>query len=644
MNTNSADTRWGSLAFVLVGALLGLGRIPAWGFVEHGAFFAGFFDAAQVFGIGVCLAAAREVSQTFSKLPPLGLTAAGSFVAIALGALFLQDDLDSFSRRQTQLPQVLVLWGSIAAFSQSVVLAAFVGKRLDRPKLRWVALGGAWLVMTMNGVVLQNDYRGIHLFLSLSSLVLCGAAFESARGRPAGLHLVPVLLAGSGFVVASGFIPVPARVSAALYNSTGAAFTPFFSWQDRSPKNAASRFATLHPEWFRSRAQHPPIPATFAGRLGPEPLVVLITVDALRTDVVLSRKYDELLPTLAKLRSEGVVFTQARAPGTLTKTSLSSLFMGKYFSQQYWTPMKRFNNAMTVHADKSVRFTEYLSNAGVHTANFRAVSWLRNRVVMRGFDYEKHIQYPKEKSYYTPSPPVFRALMPHLRKRSKKTSGAFIYAHLADPHAPYDQGRVKKGPAFDRYLSEVALVDSQLARLVRVLENLGSKRSVLLIVSADHGEAFGEHNSTTHGTTLYDEVLRVPMIFWRPDGDPRVVDEPVSLIDLGPTILDVFGQSTPGSFMGQSLAPFLFGEDVHLTRPIVAETRLMQTLVTPEHLKVIVDTRTNRIELYDLERDPEETLNLADDLDLLKEPLGTLKSFFDAHTLTRDGYRPPYVR
>jgi arylsulfatase A-like enzyme len=263
---------------------------------------------------------------------------------------------------------------------------------------------------------------------------------------------------------------------------------------------------------------------------------------------------------------------------------------------------------------------------------------------MRGFKQDTYIEYDRKKSYYTPSPPVFAKLLPRVKKNLKSGKSAFVFSHLADPHAPYDQGKVKKGPAFGRYLSEVELVDSQLSRLLEVLDDSAKKDSILLIVSADHGEAFGEHNSQTHGTTMYDESLHVPLIFWRPSGQPRTVDDLVSLVDLGPTILDLFGVKTPGHYMGQSLAPYLAGNSPELTRPVVAETRLMRAMVTPERIKLIVDTRSGRTELYDLAKDPGETKNLADDESLLGAPAKAMDAFFEVHTLTKDGYAPPFVK
>lgn len=648
--TTDPTKHWGALAFVPAGLVLALARVLAWAFVEGGPVAAGFFDAGQVLAMSlvcsVLLHLGEQLRSAPSWLPWCGL----SCLAFCLGAFVLPDDFDSFSRGQAILPQGFVLWGSVFLASQSLVLAALLGRWLNRPLWRSVALLACATTATANGLLLKNDYRGIHLFVAGSGLIVAGAAYYGAR-RNLPRYTFPLVAVCTVGAALSAFIPPSGELSQALYNSTGAAFHPLFSGWSAGAKSplltqrpGSLEAPLLAQEWLKDRKGAPAIPSTHGALLGKSPLVVLITVDALRADVVESGNYDQDLPTLARLRDEGILFTQARATGTLTKTSISGLFLGNHFSQQFWSPMKRFNNAMSVHADPSVRFTELLAARGAATANFRSVSWLRNRVVMRGFQHDEHIQYPKEKSYYTPSPPVFRRLLPHVKKSLKRRKPAFIYSHLADPHAPYDQGKVKRGSAFDRYLSEVALVDSQLTKLVKILENSPHRDSVLLIISADHGEAFGEHNSQTHGTTLYDEVLRVPLIFWRPQGTSRTIETPVSLLDLGPTVMDLFGVETPSAAMGQSLAGCLLGEEPILTRPIFAETRLMRTFVTSDLMKLIMDTRSPRVELYDLKKDPGETKNLSKNDHRVLPLLSTMNEFFSVHTLRRDGYTPPFVR
>src|SRR5690606_29555281 len=112
---------------------------------------------------------------------------------------------------------------------------------------------------------------------------------------------------------------------------------------------------------------------------------------------------------------------------------------------------------------------------------------------------------------------------------------------------------------------------------------------------------------------VYEEQVRVPMIVVGPGVAPRTIDEPVSLIDVGPTVLDLFGEATPGHVMGQSLVPLLAGRDVELSRPIVVDAgRRKQALIGRDGWKVIRNIRQRTTEAYDLGADPGELTNLVD--------------------------------
>jgi arylsulfatase A-like enzyme len=250
----------------------------------------------------------------------------------------------------------------------------------------------------------------------------------------------------------------------------------------------------------------------------------------------------------------------------------------------------------------------------------------------------------KRRHYYTPAQDIFAALLPRIEHIGPKP--AFVWTHLSDPHAPYDLAG-KNGSDFERYLGEVALVDRKLGELFEVLDQTGLADRTLVIISADHGEAFGEHRSRTHGTTVYDEGLRVPLFLVPPKtwhGTPRRIEQLASTLDIAPTVLDVFGLPTPGYMMGQSLVPFLRDQNPTLERPIAAEARQFRTLITPDRWKIIVDLQKNRSELYDLKNDPAEKHNLAGNADALREPRAILDAFFAAHELKRKGYKRLIVR
>lgn len=608
------------------------------------------FGTAHLLGLGLVAAllalgavrAARRFGHAVpgSRRARLVWLALAFLGTVALGSWLLPRDLTNFSQRQTAVPPQLALACGVLLISAAVPAALTAGCALRNRPGRIVAGASLGIVAVGNHVLLPNDYFVIHLFLALTALALAASAWTGARPRFDGRRLRRpvggVALAGA----ACGVVFVPsAQASTALASATGAVASPWVAevrnWFGSG--DAPNEEATSRGPWFASRARMPDVPPSSPSLLGAAPVVLLITVDALRADVIASGKYDDRLPHFAELRRRGVWFSNARASGSLTKMSIAGLMFGTHFIQQHWV---NAGSDYTPAHDPTERFPERLKKAGVRTINFRAVRWLRNKNVLEGFEEETLIRDTKGKQRYAPSPLVFEKLLPRVAAIGPEPT--FLYTHLADPHAPYDLGK-SKGSQFERYLAEVALVDEQLGRLLETIERAGLTERTALIVSADHGEAFGEHKSRTHGTTVYDEVLRVPLLVHLPKVPPRRVDSLVSLVDLGPTVLDLFGQATPGYAMGQSLVPFLRGESPQLERPIFAETRRMQVWITPEHGKLIFHARTGRTEFYDLKVDPLEKQNLAASPEAARA-LGDLKAFVAAHQLRKPGYEPPYFR
>ena len=220
----------------------------------------------------------------------------------------------------------------------------------------------------------------------------------------------------------------------------------------------------------------------------------------------------------------------------------------------------------------------------------------------------------------------------------------FYWVHYLDSHDPFHAGG-RRGKKFSRYLKALKVIDGYLGEVRAAIGRLGLGERTLLFLMSDHGEAFGEHESYFHGSSLYDELVRVPLLAQGPGVVPREVGVPVSLVDLGPTVLDWFGVPTPASFMGESLVPFLLGGSRTFSRPIVAETRLKQSMLFEDGRKVIRDLRRQTLELYDLGADPGELSNLSDDIDPdQEEHVLLLRSFFQIHTYRENGYRVPYVK
>jgi choline-sulfatase len=114
----------------------------------------------------------------------------------------------------------------------------------------------------------------------------------------------------------------------------------------------------------------------------------------------------------------------------------------------------------------------------------------------------------------------------------------------------------------DLYDGEVAAADAEIGILFRRLERSGFLRDAIVVVTADHGEEFGEHDLYTHGHSLYQDAIRVPLIVVGPDVPRgRIVERNVSLVDLAPTLLELAGLSAEPRFEGRSLVEFLQSRD-----------------------------------------------------------------------------------
>ncbi|MCC6556199.1 MAG: sulfatase [Polyangiaceae bacterium] len=572
-----------------------------------------------------------------------GVTAA----AYALAFPVLGDDLLDLSARigeDRDLSPALVRAGLVLAVATGIPAVAGIGRLCARPWLRWLAVLAALGLAGWNHALLTTDYPGAHLYLAWAAAVLGGAALATL---PVAAPCAPgpalrAALAAAALLGAWSVLDRPRdTVLLAMLEERGSTLAPFLARARATlaPAPEVQVPADLAP-WFADRSGAPEVPPTPASRPG-APIVILYMIDSLRADVIESGKYDRDLPEFARLQREGVHFTTARSPGTGTSFTLSALFMGKYYSEQYWT-LKPGTDSVYPWSDGSLRFTDVLTRHGV-----RAVALVSRKFMLeeygiaRGFDENEFIPPPGGRGRSPTGRQLGAASIMKLGKHGRE-GPLFLWIHNMDAHAPFNMAGTH-GTLQERYVREVAIVDREIGILRERIRQWGWADRTTLIVSSDHGEGFFEHGTSGHSMSLYEELLRIPLLVVGPGVRPRAIDTPVSLIDAGPTILDLFGLPTPGSFLGQSLVPVLRGEDAKLTRPICAETRLKQSIVLPDGLKIIRDLRRGTREIYDLAQDPGELRNLVDEPGADREAqMGLLAAFFDAHTLKRPGYEPPY--
>jgi choline-sulfatase len=211
------------------------------------------------------------------------------------------------------------------------------------------------------------------------------------------------------------------------------------------------------------------------------------------------------------------------------------------------------------------------------------------------------------------------ALARRILSQEANTRGRFFaWFHFMDPHDQYrahpevpPYGRSNR----DRYDAEVTFTDQHLRALVTWVRAQSWGARTAIIVTADHGECFGEHGHYRHGFELWQELVHVPWIFVLPGAAPRRIEVTRSHLDLAPTVLDLLGVPADPAFTGRSLVPELYGaeaeaRDVIVDLPRTSDNDRRRALIHGRH-KVIAYGDDSRFEVYDLVADPGETQNLA---------------------------------
>lgn len=601
------------------------------------------FALAETVGLGSLGALIVFGVIRFVRVPRWVLLALAFFAAVVLVQLVMGDYLVlSAAHARDGKFETLALANSFMLSASALVMAPFAGFAFtQRPRLRFAPPVLALGIFVVNQSLLRDDYFGIHGLMVLTAVLLAGPSLAplvlalakrlQERGGPFAL---PLLLS---LCLLPLLLPPPNRVRHELFRQP-TAIAPWVLatvvW--RPPSLHAP--VTLPPSpWNTDRAKDPPVSPTSPTPLPSNPVVVLITIDALRADAVNPATNDAAFPMLASLKARGVTFTHATTPGTQTPVSLSAMFSGHYFSELRWEHYGTGGDRYPYPANDPVkRFPALLTQHGVSTAQEEAYVFLANRFgVARGFREES----AHGKTTAAAGASVLTSGL-ITRLEHVKDEPLFLYAHFGEPHAPYLFG--PPSDDFHHYLAAIAAADREVARIEHYLEQHLGDRWVL-IVSSDHGEAFGDHQTYEHAKTLYDELVHVPLLVRSPVIAPRKIDDRVGLIDLGPTILDLFQVPTPATLHGESLVPLLLGRRATLTRPLLAEARLETSLTLPDGLKVIEDTRRKTVEVYDLATDPGETRNIFDSEPARSDwALASMRAFFAARTLTEKGYEPPY--
>lgn len=397
---------------------------------------------------------------------------------------------------------------------------------------------------------------------------------------------------------------------------------------------------------------------------GPRPdTVVLVMIDTLRADILGAYGSDlGLTPNLDAFANEAALFTNAYGTSSWTRSSVASMLSGRYATSHAVLNKKDV-------VSEAVELLPEILAADRPTWSF-GITTNGNTSAKIGFGqgygrYGPHKaaerrRYPGDRVGLVPGPAVSELALELLEDtRGEAAETAFAFVQYIDPHDPYfpNPGFVDvpeppgefSGSRIDidrmvaageaaltadniarlRFLydGEVGFVDQAFGQLIDGLKRLDRFDNAMIIVVSDHGEAFWEHGVRGHGKTLYEEEIRVPFLLRLPGmtvGQVERIDQPVSLVDIAPTVLDALGLQPRPGMEGRSLMPLLAGQerDSRVTY-VFAELALMENssraMLRHGNLKLLATYWHKRgrnrteLELFDLAADPVEALNLVDD-------------------------------
>jgi arylsulfatase A-like enzyme len=173
-------------------------------------------------------------------------------------------------------------------------------------------------------------------------------------------------------------------------------------------------------------------------------------------------------------------------------------------------------------------------------------------------------------------------------------------------HFPRDKVPVVK----DIYADSLAYVDLQIAKLFQFLKSRGLWENTIIVLTGDHGQAFYEHNFASHASAIFDEVMRVPLLFRAPGLKSGMEDRLAQHVDIAPSILGLLGLPTHPSFQGIDLFNSV-PDPKHAAYMLVQTPLAYQYGIVRSGMKLIYDEREQRYALFDLTTDPGETNDIA---------------------------------
>lgn len=367
------------------------------------------------------------------------------------------------------------------------------------------------------------------------------------------------------------------------------------------------------------------------------PNIILITIDALRADHLSCYGYPFLTsPHMDELAGRSIVFNYAFCTLPKTSASLASLMTGLHPFVHKTGPSADRLRAPFITLAETLKLKGYFNSAVVDNSNLSPKFGFG-----QGFDEYVGV-YNKGRDKRGSTPFITRVILDFLANNRKFPF--FLWAHYIETHTPYlppDQyveerpagrkireivrkkvinsdiwmpaGDLDEGRIVSLYDAAIKYVDSEIKKISDAFFRHGRQKDTILILTSDHGEELGEHNLFfDHGPLTFSSSIRVPLIMFVPGEKSRRVKQPVSLMDLYPTILERIGLVPPYEIQGENL--FQRAQDRFLLVP--GDSQNFSVVQGRYHLVKVGGQLARELGLeedylFDLIRDPAEKTNIV---------------------------------
>jgi len=381
--------------------------------------------------------------------------------------------------------------------------------------------------------------------------------------------------------------------------------------------------------------------------------VVLLTIDTLRKDVLgCYGGAPKLTPFMDSIQDRLIRFERPYSTGSYTQSGFPGILTSSYYLDYGYPKEKKFNPNRTL-------ISEPLQRHGITTAAFHSNAYLCgyfgwNRGWKRFYDsMEEEVT---DQRPYIEAPLLNSKVAEWLEKQRGTEQRIFMWVHYMDVHEPYVPPRkyvdiidpeirlsedemfaLFKNSLLKRdvsdsatvellkklYLAGVRKADDYVKEFFDILRRNDMLEDTVIIITADHGDEFGEHGGLSHDGKMYSELVNVPLLIYDPSLKKGVVSPtPVSTVDIPPTILSLFGLEPVERFQGRSLLPL----DSNSGRDIYAEAvdkrgerekgdEKPVYMLCEGNLKIMYWEGPQKWELYDLQDDPRETRNIIGESD-----------------------------